>query len=101
MILIILTIFIIVRILIICLFIHLFITQELSTALKTNGLLLTAAISADKNTINDAYDIPEISKYLDFIHVMAYDYHGAWDKWVLPNAPLKCSDKLCVVRYKK
>ena len=76
-------------------------TQELSTALRRKGLLLTAAISADKKTIDNAYDISEISKYLDFIHVMAYDYHGAWDKRVLPNAPLKCTDELCVVRNKK
>lgn len=71
--------------------------QELSSVLKSRGLLLTAAISADKATIDAAYDIPEISKYLDFIHLMAYDYHGAWDKKVLPNAPLKCNDGLCVV----
>ncbi|XP_043279576.1 probable chitinase 2 [Venturia canescens] len=70
--------------------------QELSGVLKSRGLLLTAAISADRATIDAAYDVPEISKYLDFIHLMAYDYHGAWDKKVLPNAPLQCDDELCV-----
>ena len=69
--------------------------------LKKKGMLLTTAISADKDTIDLAYNIPEISKYLDFIHVMAYDYHGAWDKKVLPNSPLHCTDNLCVVRISK
>ncbi|XP_033219529.1 probable chitinase 2 isoform X2 [Belonocnema kinseyi] len=70
--------------------------KELSMELKKKGMLLTTAISADKNTIDLAYNIPEISKYLDYIHVMAYDYHGAWNKKVLPNAPLHCTDNLCV-----
>lgn len=70
--------------------------KELSAVLKKRGLLLTAAISAARDKIEAGYDIPEISKYLDFIHVMAYDYHGAWDSRVLPNAPLKCEDNLCV-----
>lgn len=63
--------------------------------MSQHNLLLTAAISADKKTIDIAYDISEISKYLDFIHVMAYDYHGSWDTYVAPNAPLKCDDELC------
>lgn len=71
--------------------------QELRDIFK-NRLLLTAAISAVNQTINAAYDIPEISKYLDHIHVMAYDYHGAWNKQVLPNSPLRSTDGLSVVR---
>jgi len=63
--------------------------------------LLTAAISAVNYTINIAYDIPEISKYLDYIHVMAYDYHGSWNKQVLPNSPLRSKDRLDVVMRNK
>ncbi|XP_034946188.1 probable chitinase 2 isoform X2 [Chelonus insularis] len=71
--------------------------KELKTVFKSNNLLLTAAISADISTINEAYDIPKISTYLDYIHVMAYDYHGAWDKKIGANAPLYCfGDRLCV-----
>ncbi|XP_012216718.2 probable chitinase 2 [Linepithema humile] len=69
--------------------------KELRDIFK-NRFLLTAAISAANQTINTAYDIPEISKYLDHIHVMAYDYHGAWDKQVLPNSPLRSTDGLSV-----
>lgn len=70
--------------------------KELRDAFGEHRLSLTAAISAVKQTINDAYDIPEISKYLDYIHVMAYDYHGAWNKQVLPNSPLRSKDGLSV-----
>lgn len=30
---------------------------------------------------------------------MAYDYHGSWDKKVLPNAPLRSGDGLSVVMH--
>jgi len=60
--------------------------------------LLTAAISGRKNIIITGYDIPEISKYLDYIYVMAYNYHVAWDKVVLPHTPLRSEDHLNVVR---
>lgn len=39
--------------------------------------------------IDQAYDIPTLSKYLDFMHVMTYDYGGAWDGRITANAPLK------------
>ncbi|KAG5306552.1 CHIT2 chitinase, partial [Acromyrmex insinuator] len=70
--------------------------QELKDAFREHRFLLTAAISAISSTIDIAYDIPKISKYLDYIHVMAYDYHGAWNKQVLPNSPLRSKDRLDV-----
>ncbi|XP_054004549.1 probable chitinase 2 [Hylaeus anthracinus] len=70
--------------------------KELRQALSKPDYVLTAAISANKGVIDSAYDIPEISKYLDHIHVMAYDYHGTWNSKVLPNSPLKGQDGLNV-----
>lgn len=32
--------------------------------------------------------MPEISKYLDFINIMSYDFHGMWDNEVGHNSPL-------------
>ncbi|CAB4066609.1 E3.2.1.14 [Lepeophtheirus salmonis] len=53
--------------------------QELRKALDTaGGLKLTAAVSAGENTINKAYNIPAMGKYMDLINVMTYDYHGWW-----------------------
>ena len=36
-------------------------------------LLLTAAVPANKNTIENGYDVPRLSKSLDLAFVMAYD----------------------------
>jgi len=67
-------------------FIHLI--RELKEAFKQDNLLLTAAIGAPAGTIDVAYDVPNMYKYLDFVHVMCYDYHGKWDKKTGHNAPL-------------
>uniref|UniRef100_A0AAY4E8E2 Acidic mammalian chitinase n=1 Tax=Denticeps clupeoides TaxID=299321 RepID=A0AAY4E8E2_9TELE len=51
-------------------------------------LMLSAAVAAGKNTIDTGYEIPEISKYLDFINIMTYDYHGSWESITGHNSPL-------------
>ena len=62
--------------------------EELSNALKPKGLLLSAAVSASQPTIDKAYDVPSLSKNLDFINVMTYDFHGHWDKKTGHVSPL-------------
>ncbi|XP_051736245.1 acidic mammalian chitinase-like isoform X2 [Ctenopharyngodon idella] len=51
-------------------------------------LMLTAAVAAGKGNIDAAYEIAEIAKYLDFINVMTYDFHGSWDTVTGHNSPL-------------
>jgi chitinase len=63
--------------------------KELSAAFKPEGLLLTAAVSPSARVIDEAYDIPALSQYLDYVSVMTYDYHGQWDKVTGHLAPLK------------
>jgi len=41
---------------------------------------LTAAISASPGVIREGLDVPVMAKYMDAIHIMAYDYHGSWEK---------------------
>ena len=60
----------------------------MSTAFKNHGFLLSAAVSAGKNTIAKAYDIPVLGECLDFINVMTYDMHGHWDSKTGHHAPL-------------
>jgi len=41
-------------------------------------LLLTAAVSAGKPTIDKAYEVDKIGEILDYINLMAYDLQGKW-----------------------
>lgn len=51
-------------------------------------LMVSAAVAAGKATIDGGYEIAEISKYLDFISVMTYDFHGSWESSTGHNSPL-------------
>ncbi|KAL3875560.1 hypothetical protein ACJMK2_033501 [Sinanodonta woodiana] len=59
-------------------------------AQSTGGerLLLSAAVGAGKDKIDTAYEIPEISRHLDFINLMTYDLHGSWDDHTGHQSPL-------------
>lgn len=70
--------------------------KELKTDFKKYNLLLTSAIGAAKDTIDDAYNVRSLSHHLDFLHIMCYDYGGNWDKKITANAPLKSEDFLNV-----
>ncbi|XP_055608663.1 probable chitinase 2 isoform X2 [Uranotaenia lowii] len=73
--------------------------KELSQQFKRNNLLLTSAIGAGKDTIDAAYDIKTLSKYLDYLHIMCYDYNGSWNRKIGPNAPLQSSRDVLSVEY--
>jgi len=51
-------------------------------------LLLTAAVPASFEAIAAGYDVEELSKYLDYINIMTYDFHGQWEEQVGHNSPL-------------
>ncbi len=55
---------------------------------KKPKLLLTAAVPASYEAIDAGYDVPELAKYLDYINVMTYDFHGQWEDLVGHNSPL-------------
>ncbi|XP_077883126.1 acidic mammalian chitinase [Ictidomys tridecemlineatus] len=76
---------------------HLFtvLVQEIREAFeeeakKTNKprLLITAAVAGGISTIESGYEIPQLSQYLDYIHVMTYDLHGSWEGYTGENSPL-------------
>merc|ERR1712055_482199 len=66
--------------------------EMMADLLHEHNLLFTAALSPGKNTIENAYDIPRISKAFDYMNIMTYDYHGWWENNSHPftghNAPL-------------
>ena len=62
--------------------------KQLSDAFKPLGLQLTAAVPANKDVMDEGYEVAEISKHLDAIHLMSYDMHSSWDNHVFHHAPL-------------
>ncbi|KAK3738408.1 hypothetical protein RRG08_037045 [Elysia crispata] len=69
--------------------------RELRAAFDEEGkltnrpaLLLTAAVSAKKDEIDRGYDVQAISAELDFIDLMAFDFHNSWEGFTGHIAPL-------------
>ena len=60
---------------------------EAKTA-KKDRLILSAAVPSSFEAITAGYDVPEINKYLDFMNVMTYDFHGDWEHMIGHNSPL-------------
>jgi len=55
---------------------------------SSTKLLLTAAVGVGKSNAEQAYDIPSMNQYLDWIGLMTYDLHGYWDQITGLNAGL-------------
>ncbi|KAF7490087.1 Chitotriosidase-1 [Sarcoptes scabiei] len=79
--------------------------KELRDAFKPYGYVLSIAVSAGKDTIDRAYSVPEISNYVDYINLMSYDFHGAWEMQTGHNAPMDSypnfseKEKIFTVKY--
>ncbi|XP_019369835.1 PREDICTED: acidic mammalian chitinase-like [Gavialis gangeticus] len=62
--------------------------EEEAKKVNKPRLLVTAAVAAGLSNIEAGYQIAELGKYLDFFHVMTYDFHGSWDGFTGENSPL-------------
>ncbi|XP_047998532.1 acidic mammalian chitinase-like isoform X1 [Leguminivora glycinivorella] len=62
--------------------------KELKKAFAKKSYLLTAACAVTQSNIDLSYDVPALSKHLDYIHLMLYDFHGSWETTTGVNAPL-------------
>ncbi|RNA00939.1 chitotriosidase-1 precursor [Brachionus plicatilis] len=68
--------------------------EELRIAFDTdllssgNRLQLSIAVSAGQATIDISYDIEKISQYVDFINLVAYDFHESWSTNTGFHSPL-------------
>ncbi|XP_043474273.1 chitinase-like protein 4 [Leptopilina heterotoma] len=69
--------------------------KELKNKFTPEGYLVSVAVAATASSAGKSYNIREMSKYVDFINVMAYDLRGSWDssKRVGINAPFRSSSK--------
>ncbi|XP_071042934.1 endochitinase [Parasteatoda tepidariorum] len=52
-------------------------------------LLLTMAVPAGQQYIDKGYDIPSLSKNLDFFNMLTYDYHTSHEATINHHAPLR------------
>jgi len=50
--------------------------------------MLTAAVGAGKQTVENGYEVAKIADILDYIGLMSYDLHGAWEDKTGFNSPL-------------
>uniref|UniRef100_A0A1B0DN92 chitinase n=1 Tax=Phlebotomus papatasi TaxID=29031 RepID=A0A1B0DN92_PHLPP len=62
--------------------------KDLHRLLHPRGLLLTALVSSVEPIAEGSYEIPQITRYLDFIKLKTLDMHGAWDAIIGFNSPL-------------
>ncbi|XP_050418675.1 chitinase-3-like protein 2 [Patella vulgata] len=65
--------------------------EEFERETKESGkprLIISIAAPAGKKRIHDGYEVEQISKYVDYINIMAYDYFGPWNKIAGFNSPL-------------
>lgn len=62
--------------------------KEISAEFRKHGLILGVGISGYREIITKAYEIEELSNAADFLTVMTYDYHGAWEKRTGHVSPL-------------
>lgn len=51
-------------------------------------MVLAVALSGYKEVIDQAYDLAAIGRYVEFMSVMSYDYHGAWEQVLGHVSPL-------------
>jgi chitinase len=53
--------------------------------------MIKKGLNSNEN-LNKGYDVPVVNKRLDFINVMAYDFHGPWGSEVIKadhHSPLR------------
>lgn len=62
--------------------------KEISAEFKKHGFILGVGISGYKEIIVKSYEIDELSNAADFLTIMTYDYHGAWEKQTGHVSPL-------------
>ena len=70
--------------------------RELKEAMAPQGFELTIAVAADPQKVDTGYEVVEISKLVDAVHLMTYDMHGSWESYVDHHAPLYGNHKLTV-----
>ncbi|XP_007426461.1 chitinase-3-like protein 1 [Python bivittatus] len=45
---------------------------------KKQSLILSVAVAGGREAIDNGFDIPNISRFVDFLNVLSLDFHGYW-----------------------
>ncbi|GAB6032000.1 hypothetical protein CHUAL_010377 [Chamberlinius hualienensis] len=68
---------------------YVYLLKDLQTAFKNNNWIIAVTLPGSLFfDVEKAYNIPEITKIVDFFIVMTYDYNGYWNKKLGHNSPL-------------
>lgn len=62
--------------------------KELKAAFKGRRLLLTAGVPLNQYILERGYDIPAITRYVDWMNVIGYDLRGYWNDRTDIHSPL-------------
>lgn len=62
--------------------------KDFRRAYNPLNLLVTATVPMNETLADDGYDVCELTKNLDQIHVMGFDLRGAWNKVANVHSPL-------------
>ena len=57
---------------------HVLLMKELYEALNPLGYIVSTVILPWPGKLEDSFDIPGFSPYVDMINIMSYDFHGYW-----------------------
>lgn len=63
--------------------------KECKREFRQQHLLLTLTISVVSSVVDNAYNLPVISKYCDQVYLMTYDFHGFYEGEVHRLSPLR------------
>lgn len=55
--------------------------RELHRVFRGAGLEFGIAVAAHEDSARISYDIPNLAPHVDFINIMAYDFHGSWNSF--------------------
>lgn len=62
--------------------------EEIKISFNSYGFILSIAVAPDRWRAEQFYDIPRISKAVDFINLMTYDFHGSWSEVIGHHAQM-------------
>ncbi|XP_072419241.1 chitinase-3-like protein 1 [Chiloscyllium punctatum] len=62
--------------------------QQEAKRTKNVKLLISAAVAASKDKIDAGFEISKVARNVDFINLVSYGFHGAWDRFTGHISPL-------------